>query len=110
MYCLKVVIACPSYKRPYAHVIVEHFKDEELVKSRLNEIKLEYIENHNIDKASVKFVRSELSCQEDKDEDELVTIEDFDNLVESGELLDIVYRDSYMDQAPFEFEIIKITI
>ena len=49
MYCLKVVIACPCYKRPYAHVIVEHFKDEELVKSRLNEIKLEYIENHNIE-------------------------------------------------------------
>ena len=72
MYCLQVVIAHPSYKRPSAEVIVEHFRDEKTAKFRLNEIKLQYIEDFNIDKASGEFA----TCQED----EYVTIEEFDKL------------------------------
>lgn len=94
MYCLQVVIAHPSYKRPSAEVIIEHFRDEKTAKFRLNEIKLQYILDLNIDKASGEFV----------------TIEEFDKLVESGKLYDIVYRDSYMDQKPFEYKIIKIEL
>lgn len=110
MYCLQVVIAHPSYKRPSAEVIIEHFRDEKTARIRLNEIKLQYIEDFNIDKASGEFA----TCQEDEDEfatcqeDEYVTIEEFDKLVESGKLYDIVYRDSYMDQNPFEYKITKI--
>lgn len=106
MYCLQVVIAHPSYKRPSAEVIIEHFRDEKTAKIRLNEIKLQYIEDFNIDKASGEFA----SCQEDEDEYEYVTIEEFDKLVESGKLYDIVYRDSYMDQNPFEYKITKIEL
>lgn len=104
MYCLQVVIAHPSYKRPSAEVIVEHFRDEKTAKFRLNEIKLQYIEDFDINKASGEFA----TCQED--EDEYVTIEEFDKLVESGKLYDIVYGDSYMDQSPFEYKIIAIQV
>lgn len=88
MYCLTVIIAHPDYKRPSTQVVVEHFKDEESANSRLNEIKLRYIEN---------FI-----------EDDNITIEEFDRLVESGKLCDIIYVDSYMHQPPFESRITKI--
>lgn len=100
MYCLKVVISCPDYKRPYSKVIVEHFGTEDDAKTRLNEIKTEYIEDHYLTKDIFNFEHDE----------QLISIPEFDKLVENGGLLDYIYSDSYMDQPPFESEIIKIEI
>ena len=100
MYCLKVIISRPDYKRPYSKVIVEHFRTEDDAKTRLNEIKTDYIEDHALTKDIFGL---------EKDE-QLISIQDFDKLVENGGLLDYIYSDSYMDQPPFESEIIQVNI
>jgi hypothetical protein len=48
MFCLKVIIAYPDPKYPYAEVIVEHFESNEKAEIRLNEIKLQYNKNFGL--------------------------------------------------------------
>lgn len=85
MFCLKVIIAYPDYKRPYAEVIVEHFESNEKAEIRLNEIKLKYNNDFGIENMNL-FEMSE------------------------EDLSRYIYEDSYMDQIPFDFEIFEVKI
>lgn len=87
MFCLKVIIAHPSYKRPYSEVIVEHFETQNEAEKRLDEIKIQYNEDFKCDDDDINL---------------------FD--MSEGELLDYIYSDSYMDQPPFDYEIFEIKI
>jgi len=94
MFCLKVIIAHPDYKRPYTTVIVEHFKTKEEAIDRLNKIKLDYINDHDL--------------VEGDDIAEL--IEEFDNLLNSSKLSEYIYGDAYTDQLPFEWDIFEVIL
>ena len=83
MYCLKVITACPDYKRPYASVTVKHFSTKEAAEVALFELKKEYMDDWGLE----------------------WSVEVFDKKLKSGELSNEVYSDSYMDMEPFEYEI-----
>ena len=102
MYCCKVVVAHPDYKRPYAEVIVKHFNDKMSADTYVNEVKKEYIEEFHIDKAIAEVA----TCHED--EDELITLQELDTIIRNGRLDDIIYAECYMDQPAFEWEITPI--
>ena len=85
MFCLKVIIAYPDPKEPYAEVIVEHFESNEKAEIRLNEIKLKYNNDFGIENMNL-FEMSE------------------------EDLSRYIYEDSYMDQIPFDFEIFEVKI
>jgi len=85
MFCLKVIIAYPDYKCPYAEVIVEHFESNEKAEIRLNEIKLKYNKDFGLEDMNL-FEMSE------------------------EQLSRYIYEDSYMDQIPFDFEIFEVKI
>lgn len=88
VYCLKVIIARPDYKRPSVRVIVEHFSTEVSAQARLNEIKEEYIGDYF-------------------DEDSL-TIDEFDTMLKDGSVEERVYADAYMDMPPFDAKIFRV--
>ena len=85
MHCLKVIIAYPDYKYPYAEVIVEHFESNEKAEFRLNEIKLKYNKDFGLENMNL-FEMSE------------------------EQLSRYIYEDSYMDQIPFDFEIFEVKL
>lgn len=127
IYCLKVLIAYPNYKRPFANMIVEHFADEASAQKRLRKMKLKYIKSHEITRELAGLSSSDDEEEEeddnddeDDDEDEhddddesldLVTVEEFDMMVKDQRPHDIIYEQAcfYMDQEPFESEIFKVT-
>ena len=87
MYCLKVVIARPDHKRPDAKVIVKHYGTRNEAEEGLKEIKQEYIGDFD---------------------DEDLTVEKLDEMMEKGELDDYVYVDCFMDIPAFEAEIFEV--
>jgi hypothetical protein len=93
MYCLKVVIAHPDYKRPYAEVIVEHFGTEAEAKGRLSELKNEYIDAFEVEVG-----------------DRLATEEELDAMARDGRLAEYIYGDAYMSQEPMEWEIFEVVL
>jgi hypothetical protein len=100
MFCLKVVIAHPDWKRPCVDIIVEHYKNKEDAEKRLNKIKLQYIEDFNL---TTDILNS-------SDNQNLISIEDLDKIIENGLLSDYIYQDSYMSHVPFECEIYQVII
>jgi hypothetical protein len=85
MFCLKVIIAHPDYKYPYAEVIVEHFESNEKAEIRLNEIKLKYNKEFGLENMNLFDMSEE-------------------------QLSRYIYEDSYMDQIPFDFDIFEVKI
>lgn len=81
IWCLKIVIAEPDYKRPSARVIVEHYKTKEEAEVALAEHEEDFIKGNDTDRA---------------------TFEDCDALFEC------VYGNSYMDMRPFDSSIFEV--
>lgn len=108
MYCLKVAIACPDWKRPFIKFIVEHYKNKEDAEKRLNEIKLDYIEDYNITKELLNKTNN--NENNDNDSDNYISIEELDVIIKNGILRDYIYEDSYMDHLPFDYEIFEIQL
>jgi len=108
MYCLKVAIACPDWKRPFIKFIVEHYKNKEDAEKRLNEIKLDYIEDYNITKELLNKTNN--NENNDNDSDNYISIKELDVIIKNGILIDYIYEDSYMDNPPFDYEIFEIQL
>ena len=117
MFCLKVIIADPDYKRPSVNVIVEHFATENEAHGRLKEIKLKYINDYGIlTNEIIDYLEStdrqndiELKYNEE-DELQVVTIEEFDKLLKAGLIDDFVYQDSYMCLPAFDWKIFEVKL
>ena len=92
MFCLQVHIAHPDYKRPYVSVFVEHFSTQEKAEQRLNQIKLEYINDFDVR----------------NDNDDLVSLDEFNKMLENGSLSDRIYCEWYIDQEPFYGRIFEV--
>ncbi|KAI8902164.1 hypothetical protein BC833DRAFT_616978 [Globomyces pollinis-pini] len=78
---LKVVIACPSFKRPSAEVTTTFFSTADDAKVALKDQVIAYMNGHHV---TLKA------------------------LLDDGEHFDYRYRESYMDQVPFEASVVKI--
>lgn len=85
MYYLLIEIAHPDYKRPYSDTSLYFFENIGDAEEKLSKVKTEYIEDQDLRQSN----------------DELITIDKFDEMLESGKLGEIIYNDSYMDQPPF---------
>ena len=117
MFCLKVIIADPDYKRPSVNVIVEHFATENEAHGRLKEIKLKYINDYGIlTNEIIDYLEStdrqndiELKYNEE-DELQVVTIEEFDKLLKANLIDDFVYQDSYMYLPAFDWKIFEVKL
>lgn len=95
MYCLKIVISWPDYKRPSTQCIIHHFKTKTEALKKLDECITKYIEDRD------------LYDTEDGDE-KFVSIDKFKKWISNGKLYDIIYKNFYMDQPPFEWNIFKV--
>lgn len=104
MFCLKVAIAHPDWKRPFVDIIVEHYKNKEDAEEGLNKIKLTYIEDFEL----TKNILNNLNPLNSKKDDSLISIEELDKIIENGLLHEYIYQDSYIHQPPFEYEIYEI--
>lgn len=89
MYCLRVEIAEPDYKRPKLNITIEYYTKKEYALDRLKELKEEYIGGNEV---------------LDENED-YITVERLDEMISNGELNDYIYCDSYMSHPAFFSEI-----
>ena len=117
MFCLKVIIADPDYKRPSVNVIVEHFATENEAHGRLKEIKLKYINDYGIfTNAIIDYLQSTNSTNDielkynEKVEEQVVTIEEFDKLLKANLIDGYIYQDSYMCLPAFDWKIFEVKL
>lgn len=92
LYCVKVVLAYPDYKRPYASSHIQHFDDIEKANEYRRKEKREYYE----------------SFQEYLRESDEPVPKDIDNLDED-KAYEYIYSDSYMDMLPFEATLYEVS-
>lgn len=98
VYCLRITIACPDYKRPWAYTAIYHFTTEEEAKAKALEKKNEFFQGMEYtQKENGKWIPSN---EEDPDS--------FDD----EEMFEKYYSDRcvYMDMPAFEAKIKKINI
>lgn len=104
MYCLKIVIAWPDYKRPSAKCIIHHFKTKTEALKKLDECITKYISDRDL-----YDTEDFLDNPEDNyDPEKLISVEKFKKLISNGKLHDIIYKNFYMNQEPFEWSIFKV--
>lgn len=127
VWCLKVLIAHPDYKRPYAEAIVKHFNSKESAEKELLNVKLEFLErywdikkNEQEESREVNDFYKKMYEEEDRqhehceeDNDEYTKENRLENLEKIDEdLQDYIdnyyYSDSYMYMDPIEWDIFEV--
>ena len=111
MFCLHVVIAFPDYKRPSAEVSIKHYSTKELAENALQKIKhkfvCEYVDPEDFFPKNHEFNDGQNG---ELNEDDLKAIEKLDKMIESGELVEYYYQDSYMEMPPFDARIFEVVV
>ena len=97
MYCLAISIAHPSYKRPSVETELYFFETEQEALNKLKDSKILFIANFDVtEDPRIKYLDMNSS-------DELIEI-----LFNKVSDIDSFYRNSYMDNEPFNWKIIKV--
>ena len=93
LYCLQIEEAKPDYKRPYSNHLVFHCKTVEEANERRREEKKEYYTDY-------------LNYLEENGEEVPKDVDDIDE----DEVQDYIYKNSFMDMAPFSATLYEIKI
>jgi hypothetical protein len=97
MFCLVISIAHPSYKRPSIETSVYFFETEQEVMCKLKDCKINFIADFDTSEDPIIETLTKDSP------DELI-----DELFKEVSDIDNFYRNSYMDNPPFFWEITKV--
>lgn len=110
IWCVKITIAKPDYKRPYASCQVFFFDVYEQAQEKLEEQETEFLSD--IFGFSKKCNDVLYYSNEEIDENDIE-----DNVdcycktdLYNGRLSEYYYEDSYMDMPPFNYEIFEIVV
>ena len=113
IWCVKIAIAKPDYKRPYASCQVFFFDVYEEALEKLEEQESEFL--HDIFDFSQRFDDVVYYSNKEIDiNDEFIIDDDVDCYCKAdlynGRLSEYYYQDYYMDMPPFHYEMFEIEV
>lgn len=113
IWCVKITISNPDYKRPSANCEVFFFDVYEDAQNKLEQQEAEFLSD--IFEFSQKFDDVVYYSNKEIDEnDEYIVEDDVDSYCKSdlynGRFSEYYYEDAYMDMPPFHYELFEICV